>query len=459
MIQKRYFSFVLALFFSLSLQAQTTETTASGAPWNLQQCLDYARENNLSVEKIQLSVESARWSHIQSIAALFPTLNGSISHSMNFGLRFDQTSGLLQDQRFQNSFVGLSSQFIIFNGLSNYNAIGQASYAYKASQTDFQKALDDLSLNIVDLYMQVLFAQERLVVLEQQRDLLQNQADRAKILVEAGSTTLGDQLSIEAQLAQQQVQVITGKNTVISTKLALIQALNLTVTDIELVMPDLSAIPIDSLTQEENAISIYNTSLGIRPAIKSATYRYQAAKKGLAVSRGAYYPTLSMNISVGSSFSELRKENPLDPFSPTIPFFDQMRQNNSQQLTFGLNVPIFNGLQTRTQVQQAKVQMLSSELDMEIEKQNLRNTIQKAFADAQAAYLTFQANSKNLESLETSFNFATEKFNVGALSAIEYNDAATRYYNAQTELLIARYDYIFKTKVLDFYKGNPLELK
>src|SRR5690606_34525154 len=150
-----------------------------------------------------------------------------------------------------------------------------------------------------------------------------------------------------------------------------------------------------------------------------------------------------------------RKTNPLDPNSPVMPFGEQLRQNNSQQLTFGMSIPILNGLQTRMQVQQAKITLYNSELNLQNEKLKLRNTIQKVFTDAVAAYNVYIANKTSLESLEEAYQYAVEKYQVKAINAFEFNDAATRYFNANTELLIATFGHVCKKKGLDFYQGKP----
>lgn len=444
----------IIVFFSGAANSQS-----SSESWTLKKCLEHAHAYNLNVQKVKLSVESARWNYRQSIGDLFPTVGGSFSHSFNFGLRFDQTSGQLFDQRFQSAFAGISFQYPIFNGLSNYYRVSQNKYSLKAAGADYSQALDDLSLNIIDLFMQVLFARERLEILKQQVDVLQQQVERTDLLYNAGNVTRGDLLNIQSQLAQQEIAYVNGENALIAAKIGLIQALNLTQEDIVIQMPNLDSIPIEDISSEESVQSIYNTAVGIRPGILSSQLRMKSARQALASARGNYYPSISLNASVGTNFSELRKENPFDPLSPTIPYFTQFHQNNNQQISFSLNVPIFNGLSIRNSVQQARISFLSSEVDLSIQQQNLRNTIQQAYADAKAAYKTFQANSRNLEALEEAFMYADEKARAGAINFVEYNDAQTRFFNAKTELLIARFDYIFKTKVLDFYKGKPLNLE
>lgn len=451
----------LRLFTGLAffLLFSTAFAQPSGEVWTLKRCLEYARENNITVRQVQLNSMNAKYDLIQSRADLFPTLNASAGHNFYFGLSFDPTSLKLQDQRYQSSSFGASSRFIIFNGLSNYYQVMANSYTYKAAQQDFQQAVDDVSLNIIQLYMQVLFAQERLEIVKQQVDVLSQQVERTGMLYDAGVVTRGDFLSIQSQLATQEVTQVNGENSLATAKLNLIQALNLPGMSMDIIIekPDLSQFEVKEMDPTLTAENVFNTAITIRPNIKGKEYRLLGAKRTLAVIRGGYYPSLAFTASISTAFSELRKANPIDPLSPTIPFFDQLQQNNSQQLSFGLTVPIFNGLQTRMAVQKSKISVKQAEFDLLNEQLTLRNTIQQAYTDARAAYKVYISNTKNLEALEESFNYAKEKFEAKVINAVEFNDASTRYFNARTELLIAQYDYIFKTKVLDFYRGETLE--
>lgn len=443
-------SFLLAVLLVPFGWAQQTEV------WTLKRCLEYARENNITIQQVQLNGLNNKYALTQSRASLFPTVNGSLSHSFSFGLSFDPTSFQQKTQQYQTTSGVLSSRFIIFNGLSNYYDIMANSLLYKASSLDYQQAIDDVSLNIIQLYMQVLFAQERLEIVRQQVDILRQQVERSTILFDAGAITKSTLLGIQSQLATQEVTLVNGENAVAQTTLALAQALNLPNTNIQVEKPDFSSVQVQPVGDGITAEMIYNTAITLRPNVKSSELKFLASKRQLASIRGGYYPTLAFTATISTAFSELRKQNPLDPNSPTIPFFDQLQQNNSQQLSFGMTIPIFNGLTTRMAVQRAKVSVKLAELDWQNQQMRLRNTIQQSYADAKAAYKTYMANLTSLESLREAYDYATERYNAGVINSVDYNDAATRFFNARTELLIAQYDYIFKTKVLDFYRGEPL---
>ena len=441
---------VAFIFFPLLVKAQ-------GDVWSLKKCIEYAHEKNITIQKFKLNVESNKATLTQSWASLFPTLNGSMAESFNFGLRFDPTTGLLNDQRFNTTAISASSQFIIFNGLANYHSIGQSQSNLKAAQYDFQQARDDISINIANVYMQVLFAEERLEIVKQQVDVLDQQVKRSRQLFEAGIITKGALMSIEAQLSTQQLTKVNGENALASVKLSLIQLLQLDGFEIQIEKPDFSAVEPEILNESESVQMIYNSALLNRPNILSREWRMKSAKQGLAIARGSYYPQILLNTSVSTIYSGLLKQNPFDPNSPVVPFFDQLERNNAQQFSFGMNIPLFNGLQIRTAVKQSKIAYKNAELDLMNEKFLLKNTIQKSYADAKAAFKTYQANQQGLASFKENFEYAKQRFEANLINSVDYNDAATRYFNARTESLIALYDYIFKSKVLDFYKGKKLE--
>ena len=423
----------------------------------MNKCLEYAKENNISIKQLDLSIQSSKAQTTQSWAALAPTANGSASHTWSYGLSFDNNSGILQNQQYQNSFYATQFNWVLFNGLSNYYNIMANQWGQKASMYDFEQAVNDVQLNIAQLFLQLLFAQERLDILNQQVAAMQVQVDRSKLLFDAGIITKGDYLIAQSSLATQLVNLANGENLVASCKLSLIQALNLNQMDIKIEKPDFSKVNINEFKEEASLEPIFNYALENTPIIKSKEATVWKFKRILTAARGNYYPSLSFGATLSTTFSELRKDY-TDPFNPIdIPYGTQLQQNFGQQLSFRLTVPIFNGLNVRTNVKLSKIQWMNAKLDLENEEYKLKNTIQKAYTDARAAFKTYTANKLNLEALEETYTYAKDKFDVGVITSVEYNDAANKYFNAKTELLLAEYDYILKTKVLDFYQGKKLE--
>jgi len=425
--------------------------------WTLNGCLQYAKENNITVRQLELNIQTSKAQTTQAWANLAPTANGSAQHTWNYGLSFDNNSGILQNQSYQTSFYAAQFNWVLFNGFTNYYTIMANQYAQEASKWNFEQAINDVQLNIAQLFLQVLFAEERLEIIKQQVDALQQQVDRSQLLYEVGTITKGDYLMAQSSLATQQVNLANGENLVASSKLSLIQALNLNQLDISIIKPDFSNVNITEFKDEINLQGVFDYAMENTPVIKSKKASVWQFKRNLTAVRGNYYPSISFGATLSTAFSELRKDytNPFNPID--IPYGTQLQQNFGQQLSFRLNVPIFNGLQVRTNVKIAKIQWMNSQLDLENEQNKLRSTIQKAYTDARAAYRTYTANRLNLEALEETYLYAKDKFDVGVITSVEFNDAANKYFNARTELLLAQYDYILKTKVLDFYQGKKLE--
>jgi outer membrane protein len=441
----------------LLLFTYTNSFAQNDKVWTLNDCLEYAKENNITVKQVNLTIESAQARTVQSWANLAPSINANASHSWNYGLSFDPSSGILQNQGYQTSSYGSTANLLIFNGLNNYYTIMANQYAQKAATFDFAQAINDLQLNVAQLYLQALFAEERLLVLVQQRDALQQQVDRSQLLYDAGVITKGDYLLAQSSLATQIVNVTIGENLVATSKLSLIQSLNLNQLDIQIEKPDFSNVQITEFKEEASLEGIFTYALQNTPIIKSKEATVWKFKRNLAATRGLYYPSLNFSFTLSTAFSQLRKQNPFDPNSPVIPYTDQLNQNFGQTLSFRLTVPIFNALSTRTNVRLAKIQWLNSQLDLQNEKYKLRSTLQKAYVDARSAYKTYMANQLNLTALEEAYLYAKDKFDVGVINSVTFNDASTKYFNAKTELLLSQYDYILKTKVLDFYQGKQLQ--
>lgn len=443
--------------FILLLTTTTNSFAQNDKVWTLPQCLEYAKENNITIKQLQLNIQSSKAQTTQAWAALAPSANGSASHTWNYGLSFDNNSGILQNSQYQSSFYAVQFSWILFNGLSNYYTIMANQYGQKASSYNWEQAINDVQLNIAQLYLQLLFAQERLEIIKQQVATMEQQVERSQLLYEVGTITKGDYLSAQSSLATLQVNQANGENAVAASKLSLIQALNLNQLDIQIETPDFSKVQIVEFKEEQSLEGIFSYALKSWPSIKSKDATVWQFKRNLAAARGAYYPSISFNATISTTFSELRTENPFDPTSPTIPYSNQLEQNFGQQVGFRLTVPIFNGLNTRVNVRLTKIQMMNAELDLLNEKFKLRNTIQQSYIDAKAAYKTYSANKLNLAALEENYQYAKDKFDVGLMNSVDFNDASNKYFNARTELLLAQYDYILKTKVLDFYQGKKLE--
>lgn len=470
----RFFTIVCFLLFSLHGKAQEA--------WSLQKCIEYALENNISVKQNQLNAELAKENYNQSIANMLPTLNAGASHSYNWGQRIDPFTNQFATNRVRSNNLYIGSQVTLFSGLQLQNTLQQNSLNYLAGKYDVEKMKNDIVLNVATAYLNVLFAQELLSVAKTQKSITENQVERTQKLVDAGTLPLGSLLDLQAQLASDELNAVNTENQLTIALLTLSQLLNLeTKNNFSIVKPQLE-IPVNP-TLAESPEQIYQFALSNQPSIKSAETRVLSADKAVRIAKGTAYPSLTMSGSVGTGYSGLsQKVVGFEPGTPSIigytpdtvpvysisssvipitertPFGEQLKNNTNENLGFNLNIPIFNGWQSHNAISRAKIARQNAQYTLDLNEQNLRQTIEQAHVDAQSALKQFYATQKTVEALSQAFDYAEKRFNVGALNSTDYNTAKNRLNNSQSDLLRNKFNYIFKSKVLDFYMGKPITL-
>lgn len=447
------------LFLSIVLLPCTVASQTANAEWSLQMCIDYALKNNLSIKQQQLSSELARASFIQSKAQVLPSFNGNATHDYNFGRIFDFSSGNFTDKQTLTQNFNLSTNVTLFNGLQTYNTIKQNEYNYLSSKSDVEKMRNDISLNVATAFLQILFNQELLEIAKRQHELTKQQTENIKKMVEIGTRAKGDLLDMQAQLASDDLSIANAQNNLDLSYLTLIQLLDLdSAKNFSINKPQLPE-PAENILNLSPS-SIYSTAIEKQPEIKSALLNQKSFEKALTAAKGGISPRITLNGNYGTRYSQLNKQlsDPANPFSDYIitPFEDQIHQNTYKSVGLTLYVPLFNNLQTYTSINRSKINLLNAKYNVEQTQNQLRKTIEQAYADATAAYKNYKAAQRMEEALKEAFKYAEEKFNVGAISAINLNDSRNKLNKAQSDLLQAKYNYIFKSKVLDFYMGKPL---
>lgn len=452
---KRKIVFLLPFFMFVLFAFQVVAQEA----WSLQKCIQYAFENNLQIKKSQLDVQSSAADLLQSKLNFLPSVNASASQNTGWGRSIDLATYQYTDKKSSQDYFSLNGNLNLFNGFQNVNKLRQQQFNYLAMKYNSDKIRNDIALNIAAAYLQILFNIEQADNARRQLETTKAQINRTRKEVEAGTVAKGNLLDIEAQGANDQVNVVNAQNKLMLSYLDLMQLLDLKAkTKFEIEKPNLEITKKPSLLPIE---SIYRNALNTRPEIKSAQYYVKSAARGLSIAKGQRSPSLSMSSSYSNNYSDQIRQsnNPLDPgYNLTKEFWDQMRDNRSVTLGFRLSIPILNGYQVSTYIKKSKISLEKANLDLQLQKNNLRKTIEQAYTDALAAYQTYVARDKSVASLEEAFKYAQEKFNVGMLSATDYNVAKNNFFNAQSNRTAAKYDYIFKTKILDFYLGRSLNL-
>jgi outer membrane protein len=447
----------------------------------LQQCIDQALKNNLSIKQSEINVQMNGVSADQAKAGILPSLNGGATHTYNIGKNIDRYTNTFANSTVLSQNFYLSSQVTLWSGMAQYNNIRQSEYAYKASKETLEQLKNDVSLNVATYFLQVIYNEELMKVAQNQVKITKEQLDRTEKMAEAGSVAKSNVFDMKAQLANDEYTYVSTQNSYNISILNLKQLLYLdSVNNFSIARPDLEVMPADLMSLKVS--DIYQEALRNQHRIKSAEYTMMSSEKSLAAARGKVSPTISFSASVGTGYSGLAKTvtgyestglynvyatsngtpivDPTEIVFPSgyvnTPFKDQFKNNVNKSIGFSLNVPLFNGLSTYSTVKNAKLQMLNSKYSYDLNKQQLYKTIAQAYADAQSSLNKYTAAKAALDASGTAFTYTEQKYSVGAISAFDYSTAKNRLMKSQADVLNAKFDFIFKLKVLDFYQGKPL---
>ena len=411
------------IFLLLGVQLSTLKAQDV---WSLEKCVNYALTNNIKIKQGVISTQYQQNQLTQSKNSRLPNLNGQVSQNLNFGrsLTYDNTNGI---ERLKLDLM--------------------------ARVEDLSKAKSDISVNIASTYLEILFDKELVKVAEDQLQITRQQIKQIGEKVEAGSLARGSLLEIEAQAAGEDLNLVNAKNQLQLAKLKLVQLLELEMNDkfdIDVpVLPEISA-----QASVVAATEVYKTAVQFRPEIKGADLRFQSSKYQLRIAQGTLYPTISLYANVYDSYNDKYT----DINGKSIAFSSQLRNNQRKGVGLQMNIPIFTRFQNKIQIDNARLQVLNTELELESAKKLLRSDIETAQTNAIAAMNRFSSNQKAVSSMREAFRYSEEKFSVGLVNAVEYNTAKTKLAKSESDLLQAKYEFIFRTKLLDLYRGLPLTL-
>jgi outer membrane protein len=446
----------LLLFGALftSLQAQEI--------WSLEKCINYAQDNNI---KLKQGFNTTQYQHNQlnqSKNSRLPNLNGQMSQSLYFGRTLLSDNSYSDINSAQTGF-GLGTNVPVFQGFYISNNISRLDLDFQASISDLEKAKSDISVNIASTFLEILFAKDLVKVSEDQLVVTNLQIKQINEKVEAGSLAKGSLLEIQAQAAGEELNLVNAKNQLQLAKLRLTQLLELPLKDnfdVEVpILPEISA-----QASIVSAGEVYQSAVLIRPEIKGADLRYQSSQFQLKVAQSALYPTVSLYANANYSYNNKNKTVNRDPNTgqiisySDISFGQQLKNFQSKNVGLQMNIPIFTRFQNRLQIDNARLQVLNTELELESAKKLLRSDIETAQTNAIAAFNRYTSNQKAVSSMKEAFRYSEEKFSVGLVNAVEYNTAKTKLAKTESDLLQAKYEFIFRTKILDFYRGLPLSL-
>jgi len=465
------------LFLTLTLVFNNLSAQkADRKVYSLEQCVEIALNNNWGLLQSQQRLVQGKENVLQAKGSHLPSLNGNGNYAYNFGRRIDPFTNQFAESRVLSQNYSLSSNVNLFNGLAAVNNTKAAMSDFKATQSGLERTINDISLNIAESYLQVLINEELNDFNEFFLLSSREQVERTRKLYEAGRLPRGELLQVEAQLANDELLSVQSRNTLDLAYLTLAQSMGLMdAEDFVVQKPDFSSQAIEMISN--NARSIYEKALEGQPSIKQANHQLQAADYFYKSAKGRRSLAISMFGAIGTGYSELARRQvgsttttqfigsiqgqdifidvPTPIFEQT-PFRDQLDQNFNRTFGFSLSIPIFNGFQTRNSVSSARVNREIARFQLELEKQQLQRNVYTAYYEARAAFERYKFSEKLEKANKESYDYFQQRFDVGIVNSLELLLARNQMQRAATDLIIAKYQFIMRSKVLDFYMGKPL---
>lgn len=450
------------IIFSVSLLAIVLSSRAqNGETWSIERCINHAIANNIQVKQAITTVDVNKLNKEQAKFNYLPSLSASLGYNASFGRSLDQTTYQYIDNKTVNNVngsVSLSTQ--VFAGMSKLYNLKKSDLNLLASIEDVERIKNEITVALAAAYLQILYNKEQIATSNNQIEVITEQIIRTRKLVDAGSLPLGAVLELEAQLATEKYTLVSHQNNLDNSTLTLTQLLELPDTkgfDIEI--PNVEAIVAEAVIADVQSVNEKAQDL---PQIKASELRLKAAEMDVKIAKARYYPTLNFGASYGSSYSDARQRPQLTPngevFYTGYPFFNQIGDNANAGISLSMQIPIFNGLTTRRNVNISRKNVISKDYDLKLAKNRLYKEIQQAYTDATGALNRFNSATAGVQSSQESFRYAEQKFSAGATNSVDYVTAKNNLLNAQSVMLQAKYEYIFRVKLLDFYKGVPITL-
>ena len=460
-------------------------TGFSQEKWSLQRCVDYALSNNISVKQADVQARLTRLTANQVRGTLYPTLGGSSSGSYRRGLNENPTTGTFESADFFSGSLGVQSGYTIFNWGARKNNIAATELSAKADEVGVDRVKNDVSLAVANAFLQIMLRREQVRISEVQVNQSKEQLQITRKLVDAGSQPELNAIQIEAQLARDSSALLQAQALVEQGIINLKAFLNFdlsTFFDIE--APAVEMIPVQSIADLQPEI-VYEQALREQPLQKMTAIRIEASKYNVKAARGAMYPTLSAFGALNTSFINRKfpyfigfapdqptgafvmdatgnKINVLAPRQQfgerSVGLFTQMKNNFGQSLGLNINFPIFNAWNTKTQWERSKLSVTQAQLQDDQERLNLRSNIYNAYQDAFSSLQKYNASSRNVEASQKALDFSKKRYDIGLLGTIDFITTQNNLFRARIEEVSNHYDFVFKMKVLEFYKGQGIKL-
>ena len=469
---KPFFLIATFVFSALFTTAQNKLT--------LQQAIETGIKNNIDVLQSDLLMQKADIAYKQSKESMLPNLNASADHGYNYGRSIDPFSNAFINQKVGFASYGASSNIVLFHGLSLQNQLKSNKLGYAASKLELQQAKDNLTINIILAYLQVLSAEDVLTQSREQVLVTQKQVDRLGVLNQSGAILPADYYDLKGQLATDQIAIVDNKANLETAKLSLVQLLNIPY-DKNL---EVERMPEENFNTNYSGTpdSIYQTALKQFAQVKAANLRTQSAEKNISSVKGQLFPTLSFGGNINTNYSSVATrdyflnttETPSSNYvtvdgaqypvivkqnnynTKKINYSDQLSNNLFYTIDLGLTIPLFNAGRVRNQVKLAKIDLKNTKLVENNTKTQLQQSIERAYVNLTSSSEKYKLLQDQVNSFAESFRTAEIRFNAGAITSVDYLIAKNNLNRAQSNLIIAKYDFVLREKVLDYYGGKAL---
>lgn len=422
----------------------------SGNTLSLRRAVEIGLTRNIDVNLRNLNVERAGVSLGRAKGNMVPSVIGSINHNLNSGRSIDVFTNSYVNQEYTSAVYQLNSDVTIFNGFRLWNLLRTAQLDYEASKMEWQAQKDQLTLDIVLAYLQILNDQDQYELARVQTELTQKQVDRLVIMNEQGAILPSDLTDLQGQLAQNKVNEINAKNALVNSRLQLSQLLNI---------PYDSAMQVERLNLDQfdmnyaaSPDSIYSIAMQQLAMAKAPTLRKEANEKYLKAERGNLLPSVSLGGGIATNFSSTGR----DANNEKIGYYDQLRNNYNTGVGFSVLIPILNNFNRRNNVKAAKIDLKQTELEEQNTHIRLKQIIERDYVNLVTAKERYQALVDQVAALQQSLGAAEARFNAGASNSIDYLTARNNFDRANVNLILARYNYVIRTKILDYYQGRQM---
>lgn len=468
-----------AILLACSASAQET--------WSLERCVQYALDNNISVQQAKANVKTSLLAERQAKTSRLPNVSASFDAGQQFGRTIDRTTNQFSTISTGFNSAGVSAGVSLFNGGQIHHAVKQAGWDAQAAQADADQTSNSLALQIAQAYLNILLFEEQLQNAQKRVSQSQEQLDVTMKLIDAGTLPMADKYNILAQIAQGEQASVQAQNNVDLAYLNLKQLLQLEPDyDLQIERPAIQ-IPPDANPEELTLSPVYATALTTQPNIRAAEYRIKSAEEGIYLAKSAYWPSVSVFANLSSNYSTayklpgsyLRIPEPAIPVRldgetkslqfigdtsvipqniRTVKYLDQMDQNFGQSVGLSISIPIYQNGRVRLNVERARLGVLTAQLQQNQTRQQLKNDIQTAIANARAGRKQLEAAQKSFDANQIAYQNTVKRHELGAVNTLDLTTAKNNLDIAENDLTVARYDYLFKLKILDFYQGKPLKI-